>query len=216
MKNLFFTIAIFLQALTGLMANDFEKGMQKGLELLSNANTPAAALEAVNYFERIAEANKNEWLPLYYAAYSCLKAGFQQEKSDMKDEWYKKGLSFIDHAKKLKNDESEVYAMEAYLKLMYISNSPMMRAPTQTSAAIELLEKSKALNPSNPRPWFIHGQNTLFTPGFFGGGAANAKPLLEKASALYSTFTTTNSLMPAWGKERCEKLLEKCNEQLNK
>jgi hypothetical protein len=45
---------------------------------------------------------------------------------------------------------------------------------------------------------------------FFGGGAKNAKPLLEKAVALYSSFTPANDLMPVWGKERCEKLLEQC------
>jgi hypothetical protein len=96
---------------------------------------------------------------------------------------------------------------------MYISVQPMQRAQAQTGKAIESLETAKQLDPSNPRPWLIHGQNTLFTPEFFGGGASNAKPLLEKASVLYKTFKPADALMPEWGKERCEKLLEKCAEK---
>lgn len=212
MKNLILTLIVPFMGATGLLASDYEKGMQKGLEMLSNAKTVEATIDVTNYFERIAEANKSEWLPLYYAAYASLNVGFQQEKTKMKDEWYQKGIAFIQRARAIKKDESELLAMEAYLNLMYISNSPMLRAPTQTNDAIGLVEQAKALNPSNPRPWLIHGQNTLYTPEFFGGGVRNAKPLLEKANDLYKTFKTADALMPAWGKERCEKLLEKCNE----
>lgn len=203
---------LFFIGLTGLKATDFEKGMQKGKEMFSHAQTLQETVDVANYFERIAEANKTEWLPLYYAAYSSLSAGFQQEKTDTKDEWFLKGLALIERAKEIKKNESELFALEGYLKLMYISNQPMQRAQTQTGKAIESLEVAKNLDPSNPRPWLIHGQNTLFTPEFFGGGTSNAKPLLEKASGLYKTFTPVNSLMPEWGKERCEKLLEKCAE----
>lgn len=213
MKKQILTIIISFIGVTSLLASDYEKGMQKGLEMLTNAKTLQATVDVINYFERIAEANKSEWLPLYYAAYSSLSVGFQQEKTGMKDEWYQKGIAFIERAKTIKKDESELVALEAYLKLMYISNDPMVRAQTQTAEAIGLLQQAKTLNPANPRPWFIHGQNTFHTPEFFGGGAGNAKPLLEKASTLYKTFTPSNSLMPVWGKERCEELLDNCNQK---
>lgn len=211
-KQILTTILAFI-GVTGLMASDYEKGMLKGKEMFNNAKTLQASIDVVNYFERMAEANKSEWLPLYYAGYASLSVGFQQEKTEMKDDWYEKGLSFVERAKGIKKADSELLALEGYLKLMYISNKPMLRAPLQTGDAIELLEQAKALNPANPRPWFIHGQNTFHTPEFFGGGAVNAKPLLEKAMALYNTFIPSNQLMPAWGKERCEKLLDKCNQK---
>lgn len=212
LKKQFLTILISLAVSSGLSAADFENGMQKGKEMFNNAKTIQELVDVTNYYERIAEANKSEWLPLYYAAYASLSAGFQIEKTDSKDEWYQKGLAFLERAKEIKKDESEILALEGYLKLMYISNKPMLRAPTQTGSAIELLEKAKKLNPSNPRPWLIHGQNTFYTPEFFGGGSDNAKPLLEKANDLYKTFSSNGSLMPTWGKERCEKLLEECAE----
>jgi len=210
MKKLLITLLIAGINISAIAASDFEKGMLKGIEMLTASATAETTTEVTNYFVRLSEVNKGEWLPLYYAAYSSLKSGFQQEQSAKKDEFYKQGLEYIRRANAIKPENSEIITMEAYLKLMYISNEAMKRAPTQTGEAIELLEKAKELDPSNPRPWFVHGQNTLFTPAFFGGGEKNAKPLLEKAMSLYKTIKPASDIMPAWGKERCEKLLEKC------
>ena len=205
----FLMITVFgLFGFRALALTDYEAGMLKGIEMLTNAKNLQETIDAGNYFERIAEANKSEWLPLYYAAYASLNVGFQQTKVELKDEWYQKGLSYINKAKDIKENESEILSLEGYLKLMYISNDAMKRAPSQTREAIGILEKAKALNPNNPRPWFIHGQNTYYTPEFYGGGAKNALPLLQKAKALYDNFKPENSLMPVWGKGGCEKLLE--------
>ena len=212
MKNLLTLTIMLFTAITLTSASEYENKMLKGIEMLQAANNVDASNAATNYFERLAQMYTQEWLPLYYAAYSSLKSGFQQESSETRDEYYKKGLAFIERAKGIRSNESEILTMEAYLKLMYISNDAMKRAVTQTSEAIELLEKAKALNPQNPRPWFVHGQNTLFTPAFFGGGEKNAQPLLEKSLALYKTHKQGNSMMPVWGKERCEKLLEQCKQ----
>ena len=210
MKKVISTTILCFVASSIMLASDYEQGMLKGKEMFNNAKTAEEAVNVTNYFERIAEANKEEWLPLYYAAYASLSVGHQQEKSKMKDEWYEKGLVFIERAKKIKNGESELIAMEGYLKLMYIANSPMMRAPMQTGDAMELLEQAKKLNPDNPRPWLIQGQHILYTPQFFGGGADSARPMLEKANSLYKNFSPSNRLMPVWGLDRCEKLLVKC------
>lgn len=216
MKKTFLLLTLVCFSLNMYAGNDYTSLMQKGISMIKEASSIQQSIDAANFFERVAEANKSEWLPLYYAAYASLAAGFQQTQNDKKDEWYTKGLGFIEKAKAIKEDESELYALEGYLKLMYISNEPMKRAPLQTGGAIKLLEKAKALNPANPRPWFIHGQNTFYTPEFFGGGPDNAKPLLEKAKGLYENFKKVNDLMPEWGGERCEMLLQKCNEVKNK
>jgi hypothetical protein len=214
LKPLLIVMMLSAAACTSLASGGYEEGMKKGIDMVDKASDLQSAMDAANYFERIAQTSK-EWLPLYYAAYASLKAGFYDEQKPKKDEWYQKGLAFIESAKKIKEGESELLAMEGYLKLMYIANEPMKRAQEQTPAAIGLLEQAKAIDPSNPRPWFIQGQNTMFTPAFFGGGAANAKPKLEKASELFDAFTPSTPLMPAWGKPQCDRLLAKCNEAKN-
>ena len=202
------TILLLIMSTTVLMASDYEKSIKKGIEMLQQSKSSTESVAATHYFERLSELHSSEWLPLYYAAYGSLNAGTQEEAPSAIDAHYQKGLEQIRKAKKLNPGESEIFALEGYLMLMYISNDAMKRAPSQTADAMQLIETAKAMNPNNPRPWFVHGQNTLFTPDFFGGGAKNAKPLLEKAVALYNNFTPANDLMPVWGKERCEKLLE--------
>src|SRR2546423_48638 len=88
MRKTILTIIISLIGAVAFAGSPYESAMQKGIDMLAQANSPQAAIDVTNYFERVAEANKNEWLPLYYAAYSSLSAGYQQEKSAMKDEWY--------------------------------------------------------------------------------------------------------------------------------
>jgi tetratricopeptide (TPR) repeat protein len=210
MKKLLVMLFILVNTATRLQAAGYESDVKKGIEMMQQSETSNASIEATNYFERLSEIHKQEWIPLYYAAYSSLKAGFLSETSDAKDQLYKKGLTYLERAKTIRPNDSEILTLEAYLRLMYISNDAMKRAPSQTGEAMEILEKAKALNPANPRPWLVHGQNTLYTPAFFGGGESKAKPLLEKGVSLYKTFQPENDLMPVWGKERCEKLLEKC------
>jgi tetratricopeptide (TPR) repeat protein len=212
MKKIIFSFILAIAMINTLCASGIDTEIGQGLEKLRAASTPDAVAEATNYFERLSEAHPGEWLPLYYAAYGSLKAGLQEENESQKDMWYKKGIAFIEKAGAIKKDDSEILSMEAYLRLMYIANDSMKRAPAQTAAALALLDRAKELDPANPRPWFIHGQNTLFTPPFFGGGAKNARPLLEKAVELYEKFQPSDPVMPDWGKERCTKLLEKCKE----
>lgn len=202
------TLLLLLMSTTILSASDLNPSIKKGIDMLQQSKSATESVAATNYFERLSELYPSEWLPLYYAAYGSLKAGMQEEAPSVVDVHYQKGLEQIRKAKKINPGESEIFVMEGYLMLMYISNDAMKRAPSQTADAMQVIETAKAMNPSNPRPWFVHGQNTLFTPEFYGGGAKNAKPLLEKAVALYNDFTPANDLMPVWGKERCVKLLE--------
>ncbi|MEO8149743.1 MAG: hypothetical protein ABI723_19040 [Bacteroidia bacterium] len=211
MKKIILSVVITCISIAANAQGTYEKGMQNGRAMLDSASSYESALTVSNYFERVAAANTKEWLPLYYAAFASLDAGFMAKEDNKKDDLYQQGLSFIKRAKEIKKNESELFALEGYLQLMYISNKPMVRAQLQTGAAIDLLEEAKKMDPLNPRPYFVQGQNTFYTPKFFGGGAKNAKPLLEKASALYKTFTPSTELMPTWGKERCEGLLSECN-----
>jgi hypothetical protein len=57
-----------------------------------------------------------------------------------------------------------------------------------------------ALNPQNPRAPFLQGMYTLNMPEFYGGGAARAKPLFEKAATLFEQ-PVSDALLPNWGKE---------------
>ncbi len=127
-----------------------------------------------------------------------------------KDEVLDKATALIAKAEAIAPKESEIFAMKGYLKFMQIYVKPMVRMAGGMSAAMADLEKAKALNPANPRPYFIIAQNTYYTPKFFGGGKESAKPKFEETAMKFENFKPKNDLLPIWGKERNAKLLAAC------
>lgn len=213
-KNIKNIIAIVLILLSGatLKAQDakYIGTMQSGLKMFSEAKTGADYVAASNQFERIGSQVKTEWLPFYYAAYTQLINNTTLSNTDEKDAAMDKAQELIDKAEAIGPKESEIFAMKGYIKFMKIYVKPMTRMAGGRGAAMADVEKAIALNPANPRPYFITAQNTFYTPKFFGGGKDAAKPEFTTAASKFEDFKTLNPMMPNWGKERNAALLAEC------
>ncbi|OAQ39146.1 hypothetical protein A5893_10800 [Pedobacter psychrophilus] len=213
-KNIKNIIAIVFILLTGttLKAQDakYIGAMQSGLKMFSEAKTGADYVAASNQFERIGTQVKTEWLPFYYAAYTQLINNTTLTNTDEKDAAMDKAQELIDKAEAINPKESEIFSMKGYIKFMKIYVNPMARMQSGMGAAITDLETAKALNPANPRPYFILAQNAFYTPEAFGGGKNVAKPKFTEAAAKFDAFKTSNPMMPNWGVERNASLLVEC------
>ncbi|MBC7915250.1 MAG: hypothetical protein H7Y07_14115 [Pyrinomonadaceae bacterium] len=188
----------------------YTAAMQKGLASLDSSKTSEDFLATANNFERISLVEKKEWLPVYYAAYANLMAGILVKENSMKDPLFDKSLEQIAEADSISKDNSEILTVMGYARFMKMTVDPQARAMQMIGMANGYLEKAKALDPSNPRPYFVSGQNTFYTPEAFGGGKKNAKPMLQKAADSYEKFSVSNPLAPNWGKKRCSVLLKMC------
>ena len=74
MKNLLLLCVLLLS--TGLFAQSgYEKAMAAGLQQIKDAKTSNEMSSASAYFERIANSEKTNWLPYYYAALTNNLAG---------------------------------------------------------------------------------------------------------------------------------------------
>jgi tetratricopeptide (TPR) repeat protein len=212
MKNLTLTIAFFLITLTGFaQADKYTLAMQKGITLTDSAKTVEDYTTAANYFERIATAETKQGLPNYYAAFNTLHAALvSTQNAESKDATYDKAMNFVDKAEALMPNNSEIYALKAYITFMKMSVSPQARAMTMIPQSLAFAEKAIALNPANPRAYLVKGQQLFYTPEMFGGGKAKAKPVLLVAAEKYERFKTVG-LEPNWGKGRCQSLLKQVN-----
>ncbi|OFY71377.1 MAG: hypothetical protein A3G23_04285 [Bacteroidetes bacterium RIFCSPLOWO2_12_FULL_37_12] len=206
LKYLFILFPLILSA----QEDRYLSGMKKGLSIIDSAKSSDDFIMAGNFFERIALAEKSMWLPFYYASLSYNMAGIMGKEKDLKDSYFDKALSWLDSCQKNKPDSSEVLCLKGYITLMKISVSPMSRGPKFGPEGAKLLEEAKRINPSNPRPYYVHGQNTFYTPAMFGGGKNKALPLLEEAVEKYKTFVPESDLHPNWGKQRAEYLAGEC------
>lgn len=213
LRNLF--ICLLIMTAPGAFADEgkFAAAMEKGLALLKGAASPDEFQLAANHFERIAAAESNEWLPLYYAAYANLYSGLSGKDNVKQDALYDKALSQLGMAEGISKDNSEILAMQGYVVLMKLAIDPMGRGRTMMPEGMALLGRAKQLNPENPRTYLVEGQFMLFMPEAFGGGKAAAKPILAVGSEKYSAEVPVSSILPQWGKERLEQLLKMCEEK---
>jgi hypothetical protein len=192
------TAAVFAQDM-------YTKKMQQTLGMMDTAKSTAQLQALAAQFERIGDAEKTKWLPYYYAALCNANAGFKDNSAD-KDKLAEKINGLLDKAEAIEKN-SEIYCVRNMSATLQMLVSPMERYMVYGPVAADALEKAKQLDPTNPRPYYLQGVSVLNTPAAFGGGAKNAKPILQKAVDLYGTFKPASPLHPTWGKQMAESSL---------
>lgn len=98
-----------------------------------------------------------------------------------------------------KVEHSEIYVVKKMIATLKMMADPMNRWQQYGPAAAQALEKAKQLNPSNPRVYYLEGQDKFYTPEEFGGSKTEAKALFEESIRKYETFTPESAIHPNWG-----------------
>ncbi len=207
------TLATLLLSLIFLTVNaqsgKYEQAMQNALDKLHQASMSDDFINAANTFERIGMNEQNEWLPRYYSAYAYVVVCYVNPDKEQTDAMLDKAQGFIDQAMKIAPEESELFALQAFLYPARITVDPMARGAEYMVKMNQTLDEAIKLNPENPRPYYLRAITTLNMPEGFGGGAANAKPIFETAKEKFDKFTPETTLSPNWGKEQNEEELGK-------
>ncbi len=183
--------------------------MEKNVSALDTSRTIEQLQPLENNFERIAGVEKNEWLPNYYVAYCNVNMTYVS-KGNMIDSYCDKADAYANKADSLNPNNSEILSLKAQITAARISVNPMTRGQKYGSQAAELREQAKAIDPTNPRPWFLEGMSKFYTPAAYGGGKDKAKVSYEKAKALFETFKPASSIHPNWGKKTNDHFLKEC------
>ena len=208
MKQLLVIISMFF---CGMVAAEpkYEAAMAKGLEQLKSAKTAEDMSAASSFFERVGDAEKDKWLPYYYAAYANYLVGWMNPKAD-KDKIAEKCKDLITKAEVIEHDNSEIFCLRQMVAIQQMTVDPMTRWQTYGAEATRALESATKADPNNPRIYYLNGQTLMNTPEAFGGGKTIAKKLFEKSLELYKTFKPASPFHPDWGKDQAEKLLAAC------
>lgn len=189
----------------------YPAAMKKGLAQGKTAATVADLQNSANYFERIAMAEKIQWLPDYYAALYNFLAGVRSMQTPKEaDLMFDKAMAQIVAANTIKPNESEILALKGQISYSEMAVDPMNRYQVYIPQAKAELDSAATLNPANPRVDFINGQQLFYTPEQYGGGKTVAKPVLQKALDKFKTFKPESDLSPSWGVERAQTLLDQC------
>jgi hypothetical protein len=207
MKSILFSLLMFSVFISYGQTDKYVAAMKKNLILFDSAKTTAELQVVSNTFERIGDADKTQWLPYYYAGLALSTSGWNDTKID-KDANATRINALCDKAEAL-DKNSEIYVLRNMSATQQMMVDPQTRWQTYGTEANKDLQIAIQLNPDNPRIYYLQGESMMGTPVAFGGGKDKAKPLFEKAIALFKT-EQPKPLWPHWGRERAEEQLAKC------
>ncbi|MEN8229488.1 MAG: hypothetical protein ABFS38_15115 [Bacteroidota bacterium] len=210
MKTITLLLTILLVSLSVYSQDEkYQKTMSQTIALMDNASVSDDYLTCASQFERIALAEKTKWIPFYYASISLIIMSFDEPDGDQRDQLLDRAQQLLDQALELAPGESELHVLQAFLYPSRILVDPMGRGMLYMEKIFVSLERAKALNPDNPRIYFLEGVNKLNLPPSMGGGAEAAKPILEEASAKFEAFHNEDPLWPGWGEDDNKAELDK-------
>ena len=211
MKQLLLVI-LFPHLITCAVAQSerYTGAVQKNMQAMADAKTPDAMLDVVNAFERIGNAEKNQWLPFYYAAVAQVWHAFMLQDTKQFDPLADKATAFLVKAEELEKNNSEIALVKSMIATVKMSADPMSRYMQYGAIIAENIALSKKLDPTNPRPYMWEAQGISRTPEQFGGGCGNAKPVFEEAAKRFETFKPATVLHPNWGKQQNEQAYNAC------
>lgn len=206
MQKLALLIALIISGIVTAQSN-YEKGMQKAFELWGTNPT-----EAANLFERIAAAEKDNWLPPYYAAQVLIIQGFEIKDKDKLDSQLKKAQDLINNATAISKDNPEIIILQALLHTVWVAYDGATYGMQLSPKVAALYEKAANIDPNNPRVVLNKAEWNMGAAQFFGQDTTPFCKDIERALELFANFKPETPFHPNWGKERAEQVLASCKQ----
>lgn len=203
-KILFLVLAVSISFGLHAQTSKYEKAMTSTIAQIDTAQSPETIKKMANKFERIGNAEKDQWLPFYYQSLCYMRLAVTEliaGNMPATAPYVEKAQVILDKAKDLQEENSEIVTLQGWIYMGRIWEDPMTMGMQFGPLSTATLQKAMQLNPENPRPFSLMAQNLLYTPESFGGGPGVALPMFETAAEKFETFKPESNLHPNWGKE---------------
>lgn len=205
MKNLI-TIAIALATTIVTAQDQYTKGMQKAFQLWGEGKST----DASNMFERIANAEMDNWLPYYYVSSINTIASFGEKDKEKLTQQLEKAKEYIDLAKAISPNNAEILIQEAMINTAWIAFDGATYGMTLSGKNSALYAQALALAPENPRVVFSKAEWDMGSAKYFGQDITPYCKDVDRALELFDTFEIESDFHPNWGKDRALQVAEEC------
>jgi hypothetical protein len=199
------TTALFICSLLSAQGQ-FEQGMGTAFGLWgAGKNTEASAM-----FERIASAEKNNWLPNYYVALVNTTTAFRTKEKEQIDFLLTKAQDVLDIEMIKDQNNPELLVMQAMIHTAWIAFDPMTNGQKLSGKVMALYAKAQVIAPENPRVVFGKAEFEIGAARFW---KTDTKPMcaeIEKAIGLFATFKPETAFSPKWGLDRALEAQKNC------
>lgn len=206
MKKLLLILAIMISGFTQAQGK-FEEGMGKAMQLWKEGKSQ----EASDLFERIAAAEKNNWLPNYYVAFVNTISSFGTKDKTMVNALLNKAQNALDVEMAKDPNNAEILVMQAMIYTGWVASDPMTYGMKYSQKVIELYNKAQAIAPENPRAVFGKAEYEIGGAKYFG---TDTKPMcaeINRSIELFAKFKPETPFSPKWGLDRALEAQKECN-----
>ncbi len=207
MKRIILSVAALVVAACSYAQGKYEAAMQKGVTEVYAARDADAFQASANYFERVSNAEKDKWLPNYYAAYALIMKGLSGAPAAQQDALMNKADEFIAKADALEPNNSEISVLKS-MALVVRMQADQSKSMTLGPQATQVVQQAIQQNPDNPRAHMQMAQMLYYTPAAFGGGKEAGLNSLQKSLDAFAKFKPATPLDPAWGEVYAKSLKE--------
>lgn len=205
MTKIIVTFVLFLTTLVSAQSQ-YETGMQKAFKLWDEGkNTEASAL-----FERIASAEKDNWLPNYYVALVNTTTAFTVKDKTQISGLLAKAQESLDKELDKNPNNSELLVLQALINTAWIVADPMTNGMKLSAKTVEIYNKAIALDPKNPRAVFGKAEFEIGGARYFGSDTKPMCAQIDKSIELFATFKPETVFHPKWGEERALQAQKEC------
>lgn len=218
-QHAFFVAATLVAGLTKTSAQSQTPYQAAMLPLVIQIDTTKGELENLtlaNSFARIANVEKTNWLPYYYAAYCTALEAIGPAEDSKVDLLCDQAEKYLEQADMLSPKNSEVYCLKSLISLSRIRVNQMARGMMGLMQAQSALETANGYDDKNPRVYFMMGQQAFNTPEAFGGSKEKALQCFEKTLTLLDAQKEREKTIDVhWGRDTTVKMIAACQKKLS-
>lgn len=205
MTRFIFTIAFFVTSMLSAQTQ-YETGMQKAFSLWGEGkNAEASAM-----FERIALAEKDNWLPNYYVALVNTTSSFQTQDKNQITALLAKAQEALNKELDKNPENPELLVMQAMINTGWIVADPMTNGMKLSAKTIAIYDKALAIAPENPRALFSKAEFEIGGARYFGNDTKPMCAQIDKAIELFTKFKPETPFHPNWGLDRALEAQKEC------
>lgn len=191
----------------------YEKTMKSSLEqLFSQGDSKEGLLAVANKLERVAQAEKDKWQPVYYASLAYSWLATKEETLAEKDTRIDKAKQLIEEGLLRSPDNVEFVTLQGYADMLSLSFDPASRGQSMSTRVFSTFGKAMKMDPENPRAKLFMAQMQHGTEQFFGQDTAASCELFQSALNSFEKATDNGDFSPTWGKGQAEQMVKSCEE----
>lgn len=203
MKKIFLFIGVIF-ALNVTAQSQYEKGMNKAMQLWQQGKNT----EASNLFERISKAEKDNWLPSYYAGFVTTLSSFGLKDEAKLKVQLEKAASFLDKAATISPNNPEIMIAQALVNTAYIAFDGQKYGMTLSGKNVQIYQKALAIAPNNPRVILSKAEWDIGSAKFFNQPVDAYCKDIKRAIQLLKEEKKTVKFFPYGTTERAEQVLK--------